>query len=217
MTITAHKCKDCTRKVKWSGRGRKPLRCTIHANQARKAARQASNHRRRTHAKGQAVSRWGDLWLVNGKPIRRVKNQVWEMTGSQESVTSMSGIFHPIGKDGLPGEGFSTSHTDLQGVLKQQWERGQADEWLRTHPDWWCIEEHAHHKFTRLVTDSVVVHADVHYDRPDERSRQDRCTWCRVPAYLGWAGEFCSRECMAEHIDVWGADGIDVRPSGNGG
>jgi hypothetical protein len=207
--------------VKWSGRGRKPLRCTIHSDQAKKAARYASNHRRRTHGKGKAVSRWGDLWLVDGKPVRRVKAQVWGLTGSDESVVTTTGVFHPIGHGGLPGEGLSTGYKDIRAraieMSKSATSGPEATEWLADHPDWWRIEEHAHSKFLRLVTDSVVVHADVHHDKPDERSRQDRCTWCHAPACLGWADEFCSRECMAGYDEVWGADGIETRPLAGGG
>lgn len=162
------------------------------------------------HAKGESDSRWGDLWLVDGRPIRRESRYVWGATGDRDAtVVTMSGVFHKIGKEGLPEAGFSTSLAELQAQLAHRTElaRGAdkaAKEWLQDNVGWWRFEEWAHEALYMDITESVVVMAQTWDDTPDESRRDDACTACHERRPLVLADEFCSEECMEEYVKTFG-------------
>ena len=212
MTLS---CTDCDSPLSWSGRGRKPRRCKECARKANSRQTAQRVVRDRAHRRGQSASRWGELWLVNGRPIRRESRYVWGATGERdESVTSAGGVFHPAGKDGLPDTGFTTSDKSLQTYLIAMDKEARRSKWLKDHPDWWRFEPFAHEAFTRDVTDSAVVHAWSLVDRPDERTPGERCTWCGDCKPLVLAGEFCGDACMTDYVTTFGPDGINLEDSG---
>jgi hypothetical protein len=206
-------CQDCGIKVPWSGTGRKPKRCKSCGRKAKTAATVKTNRRTTLHMKGKAASRFGELWLVDGKPIRREARYVWGSTGdNDDTVTNRSGVFHAVGKDGLPGEGFTTSHKDLQGrlIYLHKQSRAEAKEWLLRHEDWWRIESFAHDVLSRDVTESVVMHGSSHSDEIDEHTPGERCSWCVERRPLVLAGEFCCESCMADYVRAFGAHGLEL-------
>lgn len=205
------RCADCEKELRWTGRGRKPRRCKPCARQANRNGASKTKIRERKHEQGVSASRWGDLWLVDGKPVRRDKNQVWgSMDGSDETVESMSGVFHKAGADGLPGQGFSTNYEDLRAVLIARTNKARKEPWLKDHPDWWRFEEWAHGALSRDITDSVIVHAGELMDEPDEHTPAERCSWCCERRPLILAGEFCSDECMTDWLTTFGAHGLEL-------
>lgn len=204
-------CEDCNAPLYWSGRGRRPKRCKECAKAANRAKTRQRMARDRAHRKGQAASRWGDLWLVDGKAIRREARYVWGATGERdEYVISGGGVFRPAGRDGLPDMGVSTSHADLQSRLDRTADRARRDRWIKDNPDWWRIEKYAHQYFGKDVTDSVVVHGGSLVDRPDEHTPGERCTWCGDKKPLILAGEFCGHACMVDYVTTFGAQGLTL-------
>ncbi|TDB90895.1 hypothetical protein E1264_03450 [Actinomadura sp. KC216] len=156
----------CRTELPWSGKGRKPKYCQVH--KATNARKKNTQRKRRVdrHKKGRAASRFGELWLTDGKPIRREASQVWGATGeSDDDVFNRSGVFHKTGPDGLPGLGHSIPTTDEYGDVRwalselQRLSEGhvemdesglipegtdprllEAREWLKANPGWWKFE-----------------------------------------------------------------------------
>lgn len=147
---------------------------------------------------------------MDGKVVRRESRFVWGATGERDdTVTTMSGVFHKLGKHGLPGTGFSTTLPDLQAQLRHRTElaRGadeQAKAWLQDNVGWWHFEEWAHDALSRDITDSVVVMASGWEDVPDETTPNDRCSFCTEHRTLVLMDEFCSEECMSDYIKAFG-------------
>lgn len=142
--------------------------------------------------------------------IRREARYVWGATGDRDdTVTTMSGVFHRVGRHGLPGDGFSTTLPDLQAQLKHRTElaRGADDgakKWLQDNVGWWRFEEWAHDALSRDITDSVVVMAQTVEDEPDESRQDDACSACHERKPLVLADEFCSEECMKDYVKTFG-------------
>jgi hypothetical protein len=208
-------CQDCKTALSWKGRGRKPKRCAPCGKKANRAKVSHAYQRDSLHKQGKSVSRWGSLWLVNGKAVRREARYVWRTSHDEDTVTSTSGVFHAIGKDGLPDEGFTTSNKDIQARLAGRWSAPKVDaeaaNWLATHPDWWRIEPWAHGTLSHSVTDSIVIHAPHTEDVRDEHAPGERCTWCGEHRSLDLAGEFCSAGCMTDYVATFGAWGLELK------
>ena len=209
------KCQDCKKVLEWKGKGRKPKRCKPCSTAAKRKSNEKTIRRSRLHEKGQSASRWGELWLTDGKAIRREARYVWGATGDHDDVVSnRGGVFRFCGRDGLPDQGMSTRDKSLQGLLRtMEWELKESKEakaWLKANPTWWRFETFAHESLSRDVTESVTLHASTYVDEPDETSPKHRCSWCGERRMLVLAGEFCSPACFEDYVRTYGPAGLDL-------
>lgn len=207
-------CEDCKAPLEWTGRGRKPKRCKPCGAEANRKKATVTKIRDRKHREGRAASKWGDLWLVDGKPVRRDRRQVWGGSADQSGTLMVKGgIFLQIGAIGLPNEGISPNDPGLQGEILSRVAEIKNDPdakaWLEANPDWWRIEEWAHGTLSHFVTDSVVVHGETTHDNPDETSNKHRCSFCCERKPLVLVDEFCSESCFTDYVRTFGPDGID--------
>ncbi|WP_433332485.1 hypothetical protein [Spirillospora sp. CA-294931] len=212
-------CTDCKSPLEWKGKGRKPKRCAPCKKKASRAAHSKVVHRIRRHGQDKPVSRWGDIWLTDGKAIRREARYVWGATGeADETVTNRSGVFHYAGPDGLPDMGLTVSDADGCGDVRHRIlenarlakESDEAVAWLGANHNWWKFEEFAHESFARDVTDSAMVHGGDYEDAPDETSHKHRCSFCCERKPLVLAAEFCSADCLTDYVRAFGPDGLDL-------
>ncbi|QFG25430.1 hypothetical protein [Actinomadura sp. WMMB 499] len=142
------KCEHCGAELEWKGRGRKPKRCKPCGRESNRKKTAKTITRGRLHKKGEATTRFGELWLLKdvfGNPyaVRREARYVWGATGpNDEQVNGRSGVFHKIGSEGLPNEGHSVPTTneyaDLRWIISENHrlaqESAEADEWLNGIP-----------------------------------------------------------------------------------
>lgn len=216
--MTELTCRECGTGLEWKGKGRKPKYCPPCKKKADRAKRAKRAYRDFQHSRGKSGCRWGELWLIDGKAIRRDARYVWGATGDTDDTTfNRSGVFHYIGAYGLPN-GMSVPTTNDYADLRQQIKENhrlatkseEAKAWLDAHPDWWRFETFAHQTFAKDVSESVAVHGGTVEDHPDETSPRDRCSFCGLRRPLVLAGEFCGDACMTDYVITYGPDGLDL-------
>lgn len=179
MSTAAHSvCKTCLVPLDYSGRGRRPIYCKDHASAAKSKATVLARQRKRAHANGEAVSKWGDLWLIDGKPVKRKVSQSVYVQPADDGLrytmillddprentvivtASDASCLSRIKENGLP-VGTSTTIKDLSAQLYASSQEADNHPWHKGEgKDWWQIEEWAHTPISFDVRDMVQMHGE---------------------------------------------------------
>lgn len=184
-------CKTCGEEVTYGGRGRRPVYCKPHAKAANVARTRAGQKRKAAHARGETLGKWGDLWLVDGKPVkRRVSDQSRDRKDSfkysmyddprRDSgegaeilvVSNETGVFAPLHTQGAE-VGTSTTNKELSATTSQRERDAAQDPWQKENRLWWKFEEFANTAISIDVRDAIGVHGSGAEVKPHTQEELD--------------------------------------------